>query len=64
MESNTQKVTTRAALKLAQDVNTAQKENSDSDTEEEMPSVQNVENSNKRKVRFFDDDQINKITNI
>ena len=62
-ESNTQKVTTRAAFKLTQDVNSSQKQNFDSDSDEDIPNEEKI-TDNKRKVRFFGDEQVDKITKI
>ena len=62
-ESNTQKVTTRAAFKLTQDINSSQKQNFDSDSDEDIPNEEKI-TDNKRKVRFFGDEQVDKITKI
>ena len=62
-ESNTQKVTTRAAFKLTQDVNSSQKQTFDSDSDEDIPNEEKI-TDNKRKVRFFGDEQVDKITKI
>ena len=62
-ESNTQKVTTRAAFKLTQDVIPSQKQTFDSDSDEDISNKEKVID-NKRKVRFFGDDQVDTITKI